>query len=181
VIELLLAAAFTAEAGPCSLTEADRIANRALAFGAFDQRGDIASSARGLANRGCFVEAAEANIDYLLHGPDLPDYERNVVRFHTGQYLATSGREKEAALLIASTRRGPNPQRPNFDWDTYVVGTYAFLVKDRVLLDAMAEKLSAKDDDGSRRNAKVLRRFQKCFDQPYRIAYGADPRCDEAN
>jgi hypothetical protein len=177
VIELLLAAALAAEASQCSLSEADRVANRSLDFNAFDQHGALPSSARALASRGCFGDAAEANIDYLVHGPDLPDYERNVVRFHTGQYLASSGQEKEAALVIASTRRGPNPERPNFDWDSYVVGTYAFLVKDRPLLNEMAEKLSASDDDGSRINAKVLRRFQHCFDQPYRIAYGTDPRC----
>jgi hypothetical protein len=178
VIGLLLAATLAGEPAMCALTEADRVGNRALDFAAFDQQGKLPSSARALAGRRCFAEAAEANIDYLLRGPDLPDYQRNVVRFHTGQYLASSGREKEAALIIATTRRGPNPERPNFDWDTYVVGTYAFLAKDRGLLDTMAEKLSAKDDDGSRMNAKVLRRFQRCFDQPYRIAYGTDPRCD---
>ena len=72
---------------------------------------------------------------------------------------------------------GVLPLRPNFDWDTYVVGTYAFLTKDRPLLDAMTARLVAKDDFGSQMNAKVLQRFQRCFDQPYRIAYGIDPRC----
>ena len=149
-----------------------------LNFKDFDQLGTLPGTARALGDRGCFAEAAAANIDYLLHGPDMPDSERNVVRFHTGQYLASSGREQEAALLIASTRRGPVPDRPNFDWDSYVVGTYAFLTKDRPLLDRMTEKLAAKDDAGSQRNAQVRRRFQRCFDQPYSIAYGVDARCD---
>jgi hypothetical protein len=166
------------EPAECTLTEADKIANRSLEFAAFDQQLVSPSSARSLAHRGCFAEAAEANLDYLLHGPDLTEYQRNIVRFHAGQYLASAGREKDGALVIASTRRGPNPDRPNFDWDSYVVGTYAFLTKDRPLLDAMTDKLSARNDDGSRMNAKVLRRFQKCFDRPYKIAYGTDPRCD---
>lgn len=178
MIGLLLGAALAAEPAQCSLSETDRVANRTLDFSVFDQHGTLSSSARGLAHRGCFAEAAEANIDYLLHGPDLTDYQRNIVRFHTGQYLASSGRETEAALVIASTRRGINPERPNFDWDSYVVGTHAFLVKNRPLLDAMAANLSPKEGSGNQINAKVLRRFQQCFDQPYRIAYGIDPRCE---
>ena len=177
ILALLVAAAASVPLPACALKPSDRAANRRLTFGQFDQDGSMPSTARALAQRGCFASAAEATIDYLLHGPDLPDYERNIIRFHTGQYLATSGKEREAALLIASTRRGPNPRRPNFDWDTYVVGTYAFLTKDRPLLDAMIARLVAKDDFGSQMNAKVLQRFQRCFDQPYRIAYGIDPRC----
>ena len=164
----------------CKLSADDRVANRKLSFRDFDQLGTLPSTARALARRECFAEAVEANIDYLLHGPDLVDYERNVVRFHTGQYLASSGRESEAALMIASTRRGVDPKRPNFDWDGFVVGIYAFLTKDRPLLDAMSERLSANPDFSSQINAKALGRFQQCFDQPYRIASGADPRCEAA-
>ena len=164
----------------CKLSADDRLANRKLTVKDFDQQGTLPSTARALARRECFAEAVEANIDYLLHGPDLADHERNVVRFHTGQYLASSGKESEAALVIATTRRGTDPRRPNFDWDGYVMGTYAFLTKDRRLLDAMAERLSSNPDFGSQMNAKVLRRFQRCFDQPYRIASGADPRCEGA-
>ncbi len=162
----------------CKLSADDRVANRKLSLKDFDQLGTLPSTARALAGRKCFAEAVEANIDYLLHGPDLADYERNVVRFHTGQYLASSGRESEAALMIASTRRGIDPKRPNFDWDGYVVGAYAFLTKDRALLDAMADRLSANPDFASQMNAKVLRRFQRCFNQPYRVASGADPHCE---
>ena len=181
---MLLAYALLLAAGPpppptrCRLTASDRVANRSLDFQSFDQDGKLPSTARALARRGCYAEAAQANIDYLLHGHSLTDYERNVVRFHTGQYLATSGQEREAALLIAGTRRGTDPQRPQFDWDSYVVGTYAFLSKDRALVDDMAKRLSGGDDFGNRMNGKVLRRFQRCFRQPYRVAYGTDPRCD---
>jgi len=172
------AVAVTAPSNHCHLSATDRDANRKLSFRDFDQLGTLPSTARALAGRGCYPEAVEANIDYLLHGPDLIDYERNVVRFHTGQYLADSGKEREAALLIASTRRGTDPGRPNFDWDAYVIGTYAFLTKDSQLLDEMIQRLSAKADTGSEMNAKVLQRFRRCFNQPYRIAYGTDTRCD---
>lgn len=172
------AAAVTVPPENCQLNATDRVANRKLGFKDFDQLGTLPSTARALASRGCYTEAVEANIDYLLHGPDLVDYERNVVRFHTAQYLADSGKEGAAALLIATTRRGPDPNRPNLDWDAYVVGTYAFLTKDSRLLDEMIERLSAKEDFGSQMNAKVLHRFRRCFNQPYRIAYGTDPRCD---
>ena len=177
---LVLSAAAVAplpSSSQCTLSADDRIANRKLSLNDFDQLGTLRSTARALAGRECFAEAVEANVDYLLQGPDLTDYERNVVRFHTGQYLASSGRESEAALIIASTRRGVDPKRPNFDWDGYIVGTYAFVTKDRPLLDAMSARLSANPDFASQMNAKVLSRFQKCFDQPYRIASGTDPRC----
>ncbi len=177
-LSLLVAAALAPISNLCPITTVDRVANRKLSFEDFDQIGTIASSGRALAARKCLAQAIEANIDYLLHGPDISDYERNVLRFHTGQYLASSGKEQEAALLIASTRRGVDPSRPNFDWDGYVVGTYAFLTKDRRLLDEMVQRVSAKDHSGSQTNARVLRRFQRCFNEPYRVAYGTDRRCD---
>jgi hypothetical protein len=152
---LLVAAAVTAPSIPCQLGATDREANRTLGFKDFDQLGALPSTARALAGRGCYAEAVEANIDYLLHGPDLTDYERNVVPFHTGQYRANSGKEGEAALLIASTRRGPDPNRPGFDWDAYVIGTYAFLAKDGQLLDQMIQRLSATADSGGRMNAST--------------------------
>jgi hypothetical protein len=95
----------------CKLSADDRVANRKLTVKDFDQQGTLPSTARALAERKCFAEAVEANIDYLLHGPDLADHERNVVRFHTGQYLASSGKESEAALVIATTRRGTDDER----------------------------------------------------------------------
>jgi len=177
IAALLLATAATS----CALTQDDLATNTKLTFAKFDQQLDVPSSARSLASRGCYAAAVQAYRHYLLFGPVGSDFERNVMRFHMGQYLADDGREQEAATIIAATRREIDPTRPTFDWNTYVIGTYAFLIKDRPLLDQMVATLSRSNQFGNRMNAWVLRRFQRCPNQPYRVAYGIDPRCSAAD
>jgi hypothetical protein len=168
--------AATVLAGQCVVTAADLTSNRQLDYEAFDQTGTSRSTARKLSESGCYLAAAEVGKDYLLHGPTLTDYQRNNVRWHLAQNLGMAGRDAEAALLMSGARRGVDPNRPTFDWDAYVVGSYAFLVKDRAMLDAMANRLAVSDQAGNRSNGRVLRRFQKCFFDPYRVAYGEE-RC----
>lgn len=107
----------------CTLSLADLAANAALSFADFDQQGSTPSTARQLGNRKCYEQAARATEHYLVHGPMLDDYQRNVVRWHLGQYLASAGQESAAALVMAATRRAPDPARPDFDWNSSVVGT----------------------------------------------------------
>lgn len=161
---------------PCALTAADRLANRALSFAEFDQRGVTPATARALGERGCHQEAALATEDYLLFGPTVSEYQRNVLSWHLAQYLASAGKETEAAHVIATTRRAPTQEPDGFDWNTYVVGTWSFLVKDRAGLDAATDTLSKGPGLRNSMNFKVLRRLQKCFDRPYDDAYIA-PDC----
>jgi hypothetical protein len=177
LVAMLLAADPAAAATPpCALTAEDRQANRALSFNDFDQRGVTPATARALGERGCNLEAALATEDYLLFGPTVSEYHRNVLSWHLAQYLASAGREAEAARVIATTRRGPTEEPDGFDWNTYVVGTWSFLVKDRAGLDAAAAALAKGPGVRNGMNAKVLRRLQKCFDRSYDDAYVA-PDC----
>ena len=154
----------------------DLAANRLLDYASFDQSGTRPSTARKLSDAGCFEQAIAAGSDYLIHGPLLTDPQRNNVRWHLAQHLGMAGRDAEAALMMSGSRRGVDPNRPTFDWDAYVIGSYAFLVKDRATLDDMSERLAASGQRGNQLNGLVLRRFQKCFGEPYRVAYGED-RC----
>jgi hypothetical protein len=154
----------------CRLTAEDLAANARLSFEDFDQRGTTPATARKLGERGCHAEAARATEDYLLNGPVLDDYQRNVVRWHLGQYLASAGNEQAAARVIASTRRPVDPQRPEFDWNTYVTGVWAFLVRNRPLLEQASARLSAASGRANGLNARILGRLLRCFDQSYRQA-----------
>jgi len=155
----------------CALTPEHLAANRTLSFESFDQRGVTPWTARKLGERGCDAEAARASEDYLLHGPELTERQRQVVSWHLGQYLASSGAELEAARVMATTMRNEEMTPDNFDWNTYVLGTHAFLTKDRAAMDAAVERLSAQEGMRNQINARALRRLQSCFDRPYREAY----------
>lgn len=156
---------------PCQLTAEERAANRTLSFADFDQRGATPSTARALDERGCEIEAAQATEDYLLFGPQVTEYQRNVLSWHLAQYLASAGREAEAAHVVATTRRLPTEEPDGFDWNTYIIGTWSFLVKDRTGLDNAVTTLGAAPGVRNSMNAKVLRRLQKCFDRSYNDAY----------
>lgn len=183
---LILAGAATAQASvigtpdakqtptDCALSAADLEANAKLSFADFDQRGVTRATARKLGERYCYAQAARAREHWLLWGPDLTERERNVASWHLFQDLASAGDEKAAAHILATTRRSAAEEPDGFDWNTYVVGTWAFLVKDRALLDQMTEKLGQGPGVRNAMNTKVLRRFQTCFDQPYGKAYDSE-------
>lgn len=158
----------------CELTPEHLAANRTLSFESFDQRGVTLWTARKLGERECYAEAARASEDYLLHGPELTERQRQVVSWHLGQYLASSGAELEAARVMATTMRNEEMTPDNFDWNTYVLGTHAFLTKDRAAMDAAAARLSAQEGMRNQINARALRRLQTCFDRPYREAYACE-------
>jgi len=161
-------------AEPCALTQADLAANAKLSFDDFDQRGATPATSRKLGERACYAEAARASEHYLLFGPLMDPYQRTVVAWHMGQHLALSGDEKAAAKILAATRRQPVNADDPLDWNTYVVGTWAFLTKDRDLLRAASQKLSATSGVGNAMNARVLQGLEACFEKSYRDAYGTD-------
>jgi hypothetical protein len=174
ILSLSLSFAASAETTEtCRLTEADLAANAKLSFDDFDQRGTTPATARKLGERKCYAEAARASEHYLLFGPELDAGKRAIVAWHMGQYLASAGDEKTAAKIIAGTRRYPNPVAEDlFDWNIYVVGTWAFLTKNRALLQDASKKLSAAPGDRNAITARVLRGLERCFDKLYDEAYG---------
>lgn len=159
-------------AGPdtvCRLDEAGMIANRTLGFRDFDQGGSsLPHTGWNLGIAGCHAEAARADEDYLLNGPVLSDYERTVVRWHMALEIAATGREAEAAPLVAASLHDSVEVEPDgFDWNTYVRGVWAFLVKDRPTLDHSIETLEAAPPGRNTINARALGRLARCFDRPY--------------
>jgi hypothetical protein len=92
---------------------------------------------------------------------------------HEGQTLAQAGEERAAAKLVAAAKDLEQKPDDPFDWNTYVEGSWAFLVKNRPALDAAAAKLSAAKGEDNAINARVLRGLAKCFVRPYKEAYGS--------
>jgi hypothetical protein len=101
--------------------------------------------------------------------------QQAISTFHMGRNLAFSGQEPEAAVAVSASRR--SDQAPNgLDWNTYVQGVYAFLVKDAVALTSALSKLGASAGEGDRTNAANLQKLQTCFNRPYLSAM-SDPDC----
>lgn len=155
----------------CVLTPADKAANARLSFDEFDQKGTLPSTWRTLSNRDCDLAAVEAMQSYLIEGAAGTPAERGDLLFHLGQSLAMTGRTQEAAIAVAAARNG-NPEPDGFDWQTYVVGTWAFLVRDRERLSAMRDKLRTEPGLGNHLNTGALSGLLACFEKPYKEAYG---------
>ncbi|QTC90945.1 hypothetical protein [Brevundimonas goettingensis] len=159
----------------CSLSEADRVANRALTFEQFDQyRSTLRSTAWNLSMAGCHAASAEVDQDYLVHGPILSDRQYVVVRWHMALSLARAGREAEAIPLAAASIAPVEPSEDQFDWNTYVRGVWGFLSKRREVLEASLTTLKAAPGGRNAINARALGRLSKCFDSPYAEAIEAE-------
>ena len=153
----------------CTLTAADKAANARLSFDDFDQRGTLRSTWRALSEGGCERQAIEAAEDYLLHGPPRTDTEQRDVSWHLAQSLALVGDEREAAYIMAGTRE-PGTASDGFDWNDYVIASWAFLLKDRARFDAAAARLASAGED-NRANSAHIAALGRCWNRPYKIAY----------
>ena len=182
MISLLAALALQTAANPaapaatpdCSLSNADLEANRALPFEEFDQyRSTLRSTAWNLSMVGCHAASAEADQDYLIHGPILTDRQYVVVRWHMALSLARAGREAEAIPLAAASIAPVEPSEDQFDWNTYVRGVWGFLTKRQEVLEASLTTLKAAPGGRNAINARALGRLSKCFDRPYAEAVEA--------
>ena len=120
-----------ANTNECRLTDADLAANAALSFDDFDQKAVLPSTARQLVGRGCFSAAARADEHYLLFGKAITVGQQRVVTFHLGQALALDGDERDAARVIAAALNPAQSADAPLDWNTYVIGVWSYLVKDR--------------------------------------------------
>ncbi|ATQ41642.1 hypothetical protein [Caulobacter mirabilis] len=158
----------------CALTAEDKAANRRLSFREFDQLPTLPSNARSLGAAGCYREAAEATEDYLAHGPLAEPGQRAIMAFHMAQYLASAGDEREAARVVTLGRRADLPPAYHIDWNSYVDGVRAFLVKDRPALVETTARLRARKTAGDDMNAAALERLGRCFERPYKDVWTSD-------
>jgi hypothetical protein len=159
----------------CSLSQADLAANRALTFEQFDQyRSTLRSTSWNLSMAGCHAASAEADQDYLVHGPVLTDRQYVVVRWHMALSLARAGREAEAIPLAAASIAPVEPSEDHFDWNTYVRGVWGFLTRRQEVLDAALTTLKTAPGGRNAINARALGRLSKCFGRPYAEAVEAE-------
>jgi len=173
---LVLIAALLLQAPPsCTLTEADRIANRTLSFSQFDQGlQELPQAGWSLSQRGCYAEAIAAEQDFLIFGPKLERRETLSVTWHMVLNLANMGREDEAARLAATTINDARPPQDGMEWNTYARGVWAFLSKDRALLDQSLTTLRGLEGRRNQINATQLGRLARCFDRPFAEAAKGD-------
>jgi hypothetical protein len=82
-------------------------------------------------------------------------------------------------MLAARRPSTASPETDGFDWNTYVLGSWAFLIKDRETLNVAADHLSKGPGVRNHMNALVLRRLSNCFERPYVEAYD-NPACERA-
>lgn len=164
-------AAFADDGHYCRLTPEEKAANAKLSFEDFDQKGTTSSTWRALMEKGCPGRAAEATDDYLVNGPAQTPEHKSDLLFHEAQAVAIMGDNALASRLVAAAIPPDRGMHGDLDWTTYLIGTWAFLVKDRVTLDAATARMAAEPGDENRTDANVLRGLQTCFDKDYDTAY----------
>ena len=157
----------------CALTPANLQENAKLSFDDFDQKGTTPSTWRALSNHDCEAQAAIAAEDYLVHAMFASVRIQKNVQFHLAQSLAKIGRNDSAAVLVAASKDPSQSATSSLDWNTYLDGTWAFLVGHRDELEVDHARLAAETGAGNALNASALAGLSRCFGQPYRIAYSA--------
>jgi hypothetical protein len=155
----------------CHLTAADKIANAKLSFDEFDQKGVSPSTWRALEKAGCHTKAVEAADDYLVNGPPQTPGIKSDILFHEAQSLAMAGDNAGAAHYVAAAIPPDRASHGDLDWTTYLIGTWAFLVKDRTTLGAATKKMMSEPGDDNHLDGAVLRGLSNCFDKSYEAAY----------
>lgn len=149
----------------CDAADGSFAANRGLAWPDYEF-GETADLPMEFAGRKCFAKAAAASRDYLAFGPLLSTRQQAITTFHMGRNLAFAGLEAEAAVAVASSRRS-DQVAGQLDWNTYVQGVYAYLVKDEQALDAALSSLILSASESDRTNAANLSRLKTCFQRSY--------------
>ena len=165
----------------CDVNRADFEENAKLSFSEFDQTGSKPKTSRALGELKCYLSAAEVSEQYLSMNMNLTTRERAIVTWHMAQYLASAGKEKEAAPLMLATLTGKEIEASpdNFDWNSYVLGSWAFIQKDRPLLAQSLANLINKGGQRNTTNSKVLLRFVNCFNSSYDESF-ANTACDKS-
>lgn len=195
----LLTACATAVAAPATTCSHDRARLLALDEAKFDQ--DMKEGWRTLGDTpGCELVAADLLRDYRQAHTSTS----SMLYWHEAQMRAMAGQAGVSAALMEHARV-PAEEDPA-GWNLYVDASVAFLRKDRAALDAAHRKLAAvapmtgegvpplvdgfielPTADGKTRkmrwpmNIDVVEGLQRCFDQPYKTAYGTQCRQSAPN
>jgi hypothetical protein len=153
-------------------------AQMARAWSDYEFSYDVPGGPMWLGGRGCYRAAADLSRDYLAKGPLLSVREQAITQLHRARNLAYAGDETAAAQAAAGARRSDQrtDQEIPLDWNSYVQGLYAFLVKDRALLEASRERLLTSGRDGDAFNGRNLSALSACFPRSYAEAM-TDPSC----
>jgi hypothetical protein len=168
-LSLALAASIplVAHAADCAALLRQHMAtDMALAFDPFDQ--DEHQGWRPLGHAGCSAEAATLIAAYAGKHP------HPVLAWHRAQMLADAGQTAEAIAAARQTLRPPGgDDESGFDWNDYANATIAFLQGDKAALQASHDLLAAATSkaDINQPNLKAVERLQRCFGQPYDVAY----------
>jgi hypothetical protein len=143
------------------------------------------------ARPGCDSVAADLVRDYReSHGS-----RSGILYWHEGQLRALAGDYESATMLMEQSRDADDP---SVGWNVYVAATIAFLNRDRAaLLEARARLAALRPMNGEQvqdgfisfrtgsgqmmrvrwpLNLDVVDGLVRCFDKPYRAAYGAECR-----
>jgi len=154
----------------------------ALSQEEFDQ--DLNGGWRPLAMReGCEISAAELIREWRHEKRN----HAGILYWHEGQMRAYGGQIEQAVALFELTYNPPESDA-EFGWNHYVSGTIAFLRGEREALRGAIERLKhlpEPKDNSFRRpdgtviqmswppNLNVLEGFERCWGEPYRVAYGS--------
>lgn len=168
----------------------DREAMLALSVEAFDQ--DLQGGWRPLGNRReCREAAAELLSAYRkARWKDFTSDQLHTNYWHEGQIRAALGQNDQAVRMLLA---GVSPSSIGGK-EHYAIGTVAFLLRDRPMLQAARDRLALippppgfEEDSANFKarygreltwplNLDVLDSFLACFDKPYDDAYSRDCR-----
>jgi hypothetical protein len=166
-IALATALPLFAHAADCAtLLQQHMATDMALGFDQFDQ--DDHQGWRPLGDAGCNAEAATVIAAYASKHP------HPVLAWHRAQMLAEAGQTADAIAAARETLRPPHgDDASGFDWNDYADATIAFLQGDKAALQASHDLLAAavSKSEFNQPNLKSVERLQRCFGQPYKVAY----------
>jgi hypothetical protein len=98
------------------------------------------------------------------------DSRYRALKWHLAQMHALAG-NTASALAAAQLSFSPVQEQmhPDFDWNSYVNATIAFLKKDRAGFDKHRAtlKMAAAKNPANAPNDEALDRLSRCFDKPY--------------
>lgn len=147
---------------------AHQVSDIGLSFEDFDQT--KGKGWRQLESEGCYAEAAALIESYLAANPNT----HPVLRWHSAQMYAFAGSVSKAITVARTTlRREEVDSSSPFRWNPYVLGTIAFLERNRDQLEHQLAVLAAAAEafPHNRPNHAALLRLLRCFEQSYLKAY----------
>lgn len=163
-----------AESQNCQITATQLADYLKLDFKSFDQTLPDGGW-RGLANRGCELEATKLVEIYHLHHFDILEaWQSRILYWHAGQVYAMQGLTE---LAIARFEKSFDPLEKAdapLKWNSYVRGSIAFLKRDKDGLIKARDHLRAGNGSKPDPNLKILEAFVRCFQKPYKEAYNPD-------